>query len=65
LINAIHKSVNTDQWNAITRRYEDSIPASLLIAPVSQWHMDYSAWAAAIDTDLPINKLEIPPCKTN
>ena len=65
LISAIHKSVSTDQWNAITRRYEDSIPTSLLIAPVSQWHMDYSAWAAAIDADLPVSKLEIPPCKTS
>ena len=64
LIQAIHKSVDENQWNAITRRYEDIIPTSLLIAPVSEWHMDYSAWATALDKDLPIQKLEIPSCKT-
>jgi glutathione S-transferase len=64
LIQVIHKSVDENQWNAITRRYEDIIPTSLLIAPVSQWHMDYSAWAVALDKNLPIQKLEIPSCKS-
>jgi len=56
----LHKSVNKNQWNAITRRYEDIIPTSLLIAPVSLWHRDVSAWAKALQEISPVSKLEIP-----
>lgn len=60
LLTEIHRSLDSDQWLRVVRRFEDVLPTSLMVIPSGHRRQSIGAVARALQDAVPVDRLEIP-----
>lgn len=60
LLTEMHRSLNSEQWLRVVRRFEDVLPTSLMVVPAGHRHQSTGEVAHALQAAVPVDRLEIP-----
>ena len=60
LLTEMHRSLNSEQWLRVVRRFEDVLPTSLMVVPAGHRYQSIGEVARALQAAVPVDRLEIP-----
>ena len=60
LLTEIHAHLTPEQWLKVVRRFEESLPTSLMVVPSGSRHGSFATAARALEAAVPVDRIEIP-----
>ena len=60
LLTAMHRSMSAEKWLKVVRRFEDSLPATLMVVPSGHRRQTIGSAARALHAVSPVERIEIP-----
>ena len=64
LLTEMHRYLSAEQWLRVARRFEDSLPTSLMVVPGGHRHGTVGSAARALHAAAPVDRIEIPQATT-
>ena len=60
LLIEMHRSMSAEKWLKVVRRFEDNLPASLMVVPSGHRGHTIGSAARALQKAAPVDRIEIP-----
>jgi hypothetical protein len=60
LLTEIHAYLTPEQWLRVVRRFEESLPTSLMVVPAGSRRGSFATAARALQAAVPVDRIEIP-----